>query len=267
MGVRHKWSGGLLAVSLATLSAAAFAWKPRPADSSTMVQRSDAVVVGTVVSIDERASDDPDNPLTVVHLGQVEKVRGQEPSGETVDLVFRGGVTPDGQRQTFSNVPALVVGDRYIFTLRSDYYVSPLLPERDALLRLTTVRGNDVAVDMSGRIIKASPTFGLLRGSKIADSLEERAEKARAERGTARVPETVSSFAQDGPLPGASAVLALLRAQASHTSRAPGVFPIAPLSLPPNDSSRTPQSTQERGQESEQQGGSDEAPGKEESDE
>lgn len=210
-----------------------------------MIARSDAIVVCNVVSVDERASLDPSQPLTSVKCAVDELLRGQLPAAQNkgeLELLFRGGITTEGLRLRFSSVPALSAGERYLMFLRSDYYVSPILPVPQGLIREVSVGGAPVAVDESGRAIVASRNFGLVTAGKVTRALDEvtKAAVAAPITGNSSAPED-SAAAQAQPAASSFAsVRELIRGRAARAP-APGaaVLETAPLSLP----SAAPQSS------------------------
>ena len=147
-----------------------------------LVERSDAIVVASVKSIDEFASRDPRAPLTTVELDVLHVLRGTLSDPSAFKMTFRGGVTPEGMRQQWTSVPPLAVGDEYVLFLRAEYYVSPLIPALNGVLRAVRVQGRKIAVDAGGRVIRASARHGLLYGGTVSKSLSQRHERAEPQR-------------------------------------------------------------------------------------
>lgn len=202
-----------------------------------MVTRSDAIIVCTVRAIDERASLDPAQPLTSVTCALDEVLRGQVPAGRKageLDLVFRGGITTEGLRVRFSSVPQLTTGERYMLFLRSDYYVSPIVPAPQALIREVAKGGVALAVDENGRAIVASQNFGLVVAGKVARALDE------VGGAPGSPPSGGNSLAGDDSLPAQAqpaastfaSVRELVRARARAAAAPAVALATAPLSLP-----------------------------------
>ena len=209
-----------------------------------LVERSDAIVVGSVKSIDESAGGNPRFPLTAVKLDVARVLRGQLSNPKTFTITFRGGVTPQGMRQRWTNVPALAVGDEYVLFLRAQYYVSPLIPAQKSILRAVRVQGRRIAVDADGRVIRASARHGLLHGDKVSEPILQRKQGGEPQRHIA--PQPPSVVAQQGRMAAAGSdfdeVLELIFRASSRTKRDTRPIPdlLSPLSLPGEAPPATP---------------------------
>jgi len=143
------------------------ALSPKDLSLFDSIASSDAVVVGRVTSVDETISSDMKAPLTEVRIVVSEVLHGSVGNSQELRMRFRGGLTPDGRRQRFSSVPSFIAGTEYVMFLRGDYYVSPLVPTMDGLLRAATDGNKKIAVNSESRAIHASARYGLMRGAAI----------------------------------------------------------------------------------------------------
>lgn len=182
---------GFLFMLLAASASHGHAYKRQATTIVDTLAQSAAVIVGTVTAIDERAGlahPERGEALTRVTLS-VDRVLLGSGAGKQVDLVFRGGVLADGSIARLSHVPLLATGDRYILFLRPEYYVSPLVNSRHALLRIVKFAERSVVVDEYGHGIVISSAHGLLHLRRIAASLtaryieQEQARQSSAEGG------------------------------------------------------------------------------------
>jgi hypothetical protein len=133
-----------------------------------------SIIRGTVVNIDPRFGTDAE-PLTAVSLADSTVTFHGAPAPTTPKLIFRGGKLSDGTILEYSSVPQLGENDEYLFFLREEYHISPLVPATDSLFRYLPAKGGQkVLVDPGGRGIRASAALGTVRVGKIAESLNER---------------------------------------------------------------------------------------------
>jgi len=152
-----------------------YALTPQELSLFDTIAQSDAVVVGKIVHIDDRASRNPQAPLTQVRFAVSEVLHGELSDQQKMSLTFRGGRTPFGQRQTYGNVPQLAVGSEYIMFLRGDFYISPLVPTAGNIIRSVSDGSRKIAVAEGNRVIYASSRHGLVRGSRYMEYRVERA--------------------------------------------------------------------------------------------
>jgi len=167
----------LVAVTLMVSERAeAGSFKPRPFQD--LVNASDLILVGTVTAMDEAAGVPLGDPMTSITVNVEQVLRGTgTAAGETYSIFVRGGLRSDGLSESWTLVPELVAGDRYVLFLRSSFYVSPFVSAEDSVLRVVRSGDQEVVVDRNGYALRGSEALGLLRGSKVADSLVERRQK------------------------------------------------------------------------------------------
>lgn len=166
--------------ALAALVACALAAFPSIATASSSEDRSlqetvrdaDLIIVGTVTAIDSEAGVKDDDPMTRIDVLVERTLRGETAKrGETFSLYHRGGMHSDGSTTVWTNVDPLAVGDTYVMFLGARFTVTPFM---GTLWRVVNAGAKKVIVDRGGRPLGYSETHGLLRGSKLTDSLVER---------------------------------------------------------------------------------------------
>ena len=219
--------GGLL-----TIAPRASASRAEPLSLEQMMTRSAAVVAATVTSVDDRAGDKASEPLTRVTLDVSDVLHGRTSGKAKEQLIFRGGQFPNGETVSYSNVIELLPGERYILFVRSEYYISPLLPGSGSVLRIATVGGRSVVVNQAGHGLLVSPRHGLLAVGAVAAGLEARNERLKSEPSLVAQPEPIQSLANLELCSPVAGVFAELRARSQKVQTSLGSFPTGPKAWP-----------------------------------
>ncbi len=140
----------------------------------SILEKSTAVIVGTIFEIDENAYLPEVGPQTKYTVCVEEVLFGQVES-DYVDFYNRGGIYPNKEfKQSISVVPWLPIGETFIFFFKDgDYVYHPFVRAQNAILRIDASSNKNIVTDQYGFLINKSNTLGLYRSLKIAKSLTE----------------------------------------------------------------------------------------------